>query len=230
MPDETTRRRPSGEPLAWIRQAILDGELNPNERLVEEDLRRHLGCTRATIRQALAVLEQQGLVVRERNRGARVRMISADEAIEIMEIRAVIEALIARHAARRVTPKDVKNLRAMLVQLESLSAKQDFVGYSLANVAFHAEIARLAQNPSAARILNGLRSQTIAFQFRPILEPGRAAEIDAEHRTVVAALAERDEVAAEAAMRVHIDNVGRALRTAIASRQIAQRSMIALES
>jgi DNA-binding GntR family transcriptional regulator len=230
MPDENARRRPSGEPLAWITQAILHGELSPNERLVEEDLRRHLGCTRATIRQSLAVLEQQGLVVRERNRGARVRMISANEAIEIMEIRAVIEALIARHAARRITPKDVGKLRAMLAQLESLSANQDFVGYSLANVVFHAEIARLAQNPSAERILNSLRSQTIAFQFRPILEPGRAAEIDAEHRTVVAALAERDEVAAEVAMRVHIDNVGRALQTAIANRQIAQRSMIALES
>ena len=230
MPDDKVPPRGSGDPTARLREAILQGRFSPNERLVEEDLGQRFGSTRASIRQALAVLEQQGLVVRERNRGARVRLISAAEAVEIMEIRSLIEGLMARHAARRMTAKDTRRLRSMIMQLETLSAKGDFVGYSQANVSFHAEIARLAQHPSAERILHGLRSQTIAFQFRPILEPGRAAQIDAEHRVLVAALAARDEVGAEAAMRQHIDNAARALQATITARQIMQRSLVAMDA
>ena len=224
------RRKPSptasADPTARIRQAILDGHLTPNERLVEEQLVRQFISSRTTVRQALAVLEQQGLVVKERNRGARVRMISASEAIEIMAMRALIEAHIARHAARHATAKDVKRLRGYLTQLEALSAKQEYIAYSELNVEFHAEIARLAQNETAERILNGLRSQTIAFQFQPILEQGRAAQIDEEHRRVVEALASGNGTAAERAMRVHINNVGRALEAAIASRQLVRRITI----
>jgi DNA-binding GntR family transcriptional regulator len=229
MSDEARQRRASGDPTQRIRQAILGGQFNPNERLVEEDLVRQFGGTRAAVRQTLAVLEEQGLVTKERNRGARVRLISAAEAIEIMEIRSVIEALIARHAARRITASGVETLRAMTKRLESLSAKRDFVAYSQVNVEFHAEIARMAQNPSAERILNGLRSQTIAFQYRPILEVGRAVEIDAEHRILIAALAAADEGAAEAAMRSHIDNAARALRAAIAGREMVVRSMMSVD-
>jgi DNA-binding GntR family transcriptional regulator len=226
MPEHIIERRASGDPTPRIRKAILAGEFSPNERLVEEDLGRRFGSNRAGIRQALAVLEQQGLVIRERNRGARVRLVSAAEAIEIMEIRAMVEALVARHAARRITAEDAARLRAMIAHLETLSAKHDFVGYSQANVEFHAEIARLARHASAERILNALRSQTVAFQFRPILEPGRAAQIDAEHRVLVAALAAGDEAGAEAAMRVHIDNAARALQATIANRQLMQRAMM----
>jgi DNA-binding GntR family transcriptional regulator len=229
MSDEKTDRRASGDPTPRIRNALLTGQFSPNERLVEEDLVRRFGSTRASVRQALAVLEQQGLVIRERNRGARVRLISAAEAMEIMEVRSVVEALIARHAARRITTKDVKRLRAMCAHMESLTLRHDFVAYSQTNVDFHAEIARLAQHQCAERMLNGLRSETVAFQFRPILEPGRAMEIDEEHRQLVAALSSGDEVAAEAAMRVHIDNAGHALRAAIAGRQMVQRSLMSVD-
>ncbi len=221
MPDDQSVRA-SADPTPRIRQAILEGRFSPNERLVEEELVRIFGSTRPAIRQALAVLEQQGLVVRERNRGARVRLISAAEAIEIMELRAAIEAMVARHAARRITAVDIDRLRGMIAHLEALTASGDLVSYSQANVAFHAAIARIAQHPSAERILNGLRSQTVAFQYRPILEPGRAAAIDAEHRVLVAALAAGDEASAEAAMRTHIENAGRALQAAIAGRRMVR--------
>ncbi len=217
MPDDQSVRA-SADPTPRIRQAILEGRFSPNERLVEEELVRIFGSTRPAIRQALAVLEQQGLVVR----GARVRLISAAEAIEIMELRAAIEAMVARHAARRITAVDIDRLRGMIAHLEALTASGDLVSYSQANVAFHAAIARIAQHPSAERILNGLRSQTVAFQYRPILEPGRAAAIDAEHRVLVAALAAGDEASAEAAMRTHIENAGRALQAAIAGRRMVR--------
>ena len=82
-----------------LREAIMREELLPNERLIEMDLAQSLGAGRAAIRTALARLEQEGLVQRERYRGARVRLISEAEAIEILEVRASLESLVARYAA-----------------------------------------------------------------------------------------------------------------------------------
>src|SRR3982750_2208863 len=95
-----------------LRRAILDGQVLPNERLVEADLTSRFKLGRAAVRTALARLEQDGPVEGEPFRGARARAISLEEAIEILEARAVVEGLAARHAARNATPADVAALRA----------------------------------------------------------------------------------------------------------------------
>ena len=82
-----------------LRKAIVSGELLPGERLLEEDLSARLGFGRAAVRMALVRLEHDGLVQRERHRGARVRRVSESEAVEILEARAALEGLAARHAA-----------------------------------------------------------------------------------------------------------------------------------
>lgn len=214
------------DPTVRLRQALLDGRFFPNERLVEADLVARFGGTRASVRQALAVLEQQGLVVRERNRGARVRLVREREAVEIVEIRARLEALTARHAAEHATPEDIGRLEAMLRAMEAQAAAHDLTGYAASNVAFHAEITRLADLPTTARMLDALHFQTVAFQFRPLFEPGRAAEVDAEHRALVAAIASGDGDAAEHAMRHHIDNVKRALAAAIVARRLERGPLL----
>jgi DNA-binding GntR family transcriptional regulator len=92
------RSRSANDVAELLRRAIVSGELAPNERLVELDLARDLATNRAVVRGALAQLEQQRLVVREPNRGVRVRSYSAEEAAEILETRATL-------AARRALPK-----------------------------------------------------------------------------------------------------------------------------
>lgn len=214
---------PRGDPTARIRRAILDGGFFPNERLVETELATRFGATRTSIRLALAVLEQQGLVIRERNRGARVRLVSESEAIEIAEVRARLEALIARHAAFHATSTDLSRLETMLRAMEAQAATHRLDEYSASNLAFHAELARIAQMPATARILISLQFQTVVFQFRPIFEPGRAAAVNAEHRALVAALAAGDGDAAERAMYDHLRNVKGALEAAIGSRRVERR-------
>ena len=76
----------------------------PNERLIESDLIDSLGVSRAAVRIILAQLENEGLVVREPNRGARVRMVSEAEAIEITQTRAALESLVAQQAALSARP------------------------------------------------------------------------------------------------------------------------------
>jgi acetyl esterase/lipase len=94
-----------------LHEAILSGELLPHERLIETELAERVGVGRAAIRTALARLEQDGLVEHEPHRGAKVRAISEQEAIEILEVRSVLEGLIARYAAINATPQDLHELQ-----------------------------------------------------------------------------------------------------------------------
>ncbi len=205
-------KRGLDDPTAPIRDAIIGGSFLPNERLIEEDLVQRFKANRGAVRLALARLEQEGLIVREPNRGARVRLVSGKEAVEIAEARAMLEALVARHAAIKVTQQDIENLHAILRELEGLIAEEDMVGFSQANMRFHSMIVDIADHPTAARLLLGLRAQSVVFQYRQILQPGRVAILMQEHEELVRALASRDPDAAEQAMRSHLDNTAAALR------------------
>jgi len=99
-----------------LRAAIMQEKFLPNERLIEIDLAQSLGAGRAAIRTALARLEQEGLVQRERYRGARVRLISEAEAIQILEARAALESLAARYAALNVTHEESDTLFMLLAE------------------------------------------------------------------------------------------------------------------
>src|SRR5437879_10980589 len=116
-----------------LRNEIVSGRFHPNERLVEADLARLLGAGRTTIRAALVRLDQEGMVTRELNRGARVRLLSDREALEIEEVRAALEQLIARHAAANVTPADLRDLNGMLAEMWRRAELGDPLGYSELN-------------------------------------------------------------------------------------------------
>src|SRR6185503_2143354 len=100
-PVAIVKRKP--DLAAALRQAIIGGELMPNERLIELDLAARFGANRVQVRSALSKLEGEGLVVSEPNRGARVRVVTPQEALEITEARAAMEMLVAAKAAERAT-------------------------------------------------------------------------------------------------------------------------------
>src|SRR6266571_6241268 len=101
-----------------LRQAIMAGDMAPGQRLVEEELAGTLGVTRASLRAALFDLTAEGLVERIPNRGARVRTISVDEAVAIIECRMVLEGLCAAKAAERVTESEATRLRQLGAEME----------------------------------------------------------------------------------------------------------------
>ena len=110
-----TPREPA-DVTAHLREAIARGRLTPNERLIEEELARDYGVNRANIRMALAMLDQEGLVVREPNRGARVRAVSDSEAIEIAETRLAIEGMISAGQADKLVRHAEKQDDAAVVR------------------------------------------------------------------------------------------------------------------
>lgn len=200
---------------ARLREAITRGLLMPNERLIEADLAATYRVNRAHIRTALAMLDQEGLVVRERNRGARVRAITDDEAIEIAQTRLAIEAMVAGQAAARANNADKKALRAIEADMRRAVKNADDLGFSRCNAALHGEIQRMAGNATATRILSTLRSHLLRLQYRVILLPGRPQSSLAEHQAIVAALCANDADAAETAMRKHLTSFMSLLKQAI---------------
>src|SRR4051795_356347 len=110
------------EPAAYaaLHAAIVSGELSPGERLIEEELAEQLGQSRGAVRGAILRLGHEGLVVRERNRGARVRRFTPAEAIEILEARAALESLAAGYAAERRTDADARELQSLVEDMRRL--------------------------------------------------------------------------------------------------------------
>src|SRR3954451_19931779 len=203
-----------------LRDAIVAGELLPSERLVEEDLARRLGLGRAAVRMALVRLEHDGLVERERNRGARVRRGSEAEAVEILEVRAALESLAARQAATRATPKDVRELRAILREMRVKRERGDLMAVSDANARLHRRVLEISGHGTAQRLSGMLISQIVRYQYRTVLLPGRPERSHREHTAIVDAIAAGDGEGAERAMRRHLSHVAEALRQRTAAAEV----------
>jgi DNA-binding GntR family transcriptional regulator len=214
-------------PCDRLREAIVSGEFQPNERLVESDLAVRYGAGRTAIRAALVVLDQEGLIVRERHRGARVRLISAREALEIEQVRNALERLLARSAAGRANSGDLSDLRAILAAMTERLRESDTLGYMQLNAQLHRRIWRISDNQVATKMLVTLKSQSIRFQYGTILRPGRPEQSLREHKAIVAAIAAHDPDACDAAMAVHLGHVLETLQWAIES-QDRQRPWSAL--
>jgi len=198
-----------------LREGITSGRFQPNERLVEADLTRFLGAGRTAVRAALVRLDQEGLVTRELNRGARVRLVSDREALEIEEARSALERLLARQAAVKATAAQVRQLKQILAEMRRRLAAGDSVGYSELNPGFHQLIWASAQNATASRLVLNLKSQSLRFQYHTMLRPGRPQRSLHEHETIFNAIAAHEPDAAEAAMREHLEEVVENLRWAI---------------
>src|SRR6202162_5894726 len=199
-----------------LREAIVDGRFQPNERLVEADLERAFGAGRTAIRAALVRLDQEGLVERQPNRGARVRLVSDREALEIEEVRVALEQMLARDAATRITRSGVAGLRRILKEMTARVEAGDPLGYSELNAQFHELIWSISDQGVAGTLVANLKSQSIRFQYRTILQPGRPDRSLREHQAIVEALASRDPDRSEAAMREHLSHVVETLKQAIA--------------
>ncbi len=193
--------------LDALRDAILQGEFVAGQRLVEVDLCERFGCSRFAVRAAIPVLASEGLIDVQRHRGARVRVIPIDEAIEITEVRQMLEGLTAARAAERAGPADVTELREIIRQMRHAVDAGELVSYSDANARLHALIRRVAAHDTATSIIERLRAQMVRHQFMLSLVPGRPAVSLAQHEAIVDAIEARDPVAAEEAMRRHISSV-----------------------
>jgi DNA-binding GntR family transcriptional regulator len=215
-PDQDTA--PESKPAAvqardTLRDAILRGEYLPGERLVEAQLSERLGASRFNVRAALQELSAEGLVEVQRNRGAQVRKVSMREAVEITEVRMMVEGLVAARAAERVDDIQAAELAEIGVRMRQAVELGEYRGYSDLNQRLHALIREIAGHQTADRIIETLRGQLVRHQFMLSLLPGRPQVSLPQHERIITAIGDRDPKAAELAMREHIASVIEALRS-----------------
>ena len=202
-----------GTVLDSLRDAILAGEFAAGQRLVEVDLCERFDSSRFAVRAAIPVLASEGLVDVQRHRGARVRVIPFEEAIEITEVRRLLEGLAAARAAQRVTAAQAMELQEVIRQMREAVASAELMRYSDANARLHALIRAIAAHETATGIIERLRAQMVRHQFMLSLVPGRPTVSLAQHERIVAAIVARDPAEAEAAMQDHIASVIEALKS-----------------
>jgi DNA-binding GntR family transcriptional regulator len=200
--------------VGHLRDAIMNGDVVPGQRLVEAELAELLGVTRASVRAALFDLSADGLVERIPNRGARVRSVPLAEAIAITECRMVLEGLCAAKAAELATPDQIERLTAIGEQMAAAVAAGEPLKYSALNRELHQSVHEMSGQTVAAGLLKRLNAQIVRHQFQLALRPGRTHVSLPEHLAIIEAIAAGDPVAAEAAARAHLASVIGALREA----------------
>lgn len=183
-----------------IKNAILSGRYRPGDRLVEESLAEWLGVSRNPVREALRHLEAEGFVEITPRRGASVATLGADEAQELFEVRAALEALSARLAANRVTDQQLGSLEEVVVRGEEAARAGRFEVLPDLNTAFHMRMVEIAGNGQLGRLIAELRDR-IQWVYSHHIER-RAADSWKEHRQLYEAVAARTpELAAHVALR-----------------------------
>jgi len=198
-----------------IRGQILDGKLRPGARLVEDRLSIELGVSRVPVREALLGLSREGLVTLERNRGASVTDISPETVAELVEVRALLEGLNAKLAARRHDPEIVAELRDTLKRGNAASKNGSPEELSRLNAEFHERLTEASRNSVLAGIMRSLRERTgLAFALN-----GRARARDdwQEHAGILAAVIDGDEELATLLATRHVHNAASAFAKAHAT-------------
>lgn len=190
-----------------IKEAILDLTLKPGSPLVEDELARQLGTSKTPVRDALLALERDGLVTKIPYKGTYVSDVSLKDATEIFELRAVLEGLAARLAARSFSPKELDEAERLLGAADEARARGDFGAASSYGAQFHRLIDLRADNRRLMPILEKLEEQLRRLRRMSDLLEGRLTKSAREHRQILAALRTGDPSQVEQAMRQHLESV-----------------------
>ncbi|BAH53622.1 GntR family transcriptional regulator [Rhodococcus opacus] len=195
-----------------LRALILSGHYEPDSRLTESELTTQLQISRGTIRSVLARLAQEGYVTAEANRSARTPSFSVDEAVEILETRAVLEAALAAKAAERATDTDIA---AMTETCKRMWDWQEVPGgreeYANLNRKFHEQVKRAARQTTLTRFVDSLLYPLVMQQYQEADREQPRTDSVKEHEAILAAIVTHNPEAAAAAMRHHLSAARRTL-------------------
>ena len=188
-----------------LRQAIRDGLLPPGERLMEIPLAEELGVSRTPIREAIRILEQEGLVVMIPRRGTYVADMSLKDVTEVFELRSILEELAAELAAERITNEEIEALEQHLVEIGNYMNENNLDKVVQADILFHEILYKASRNDRLVEMINNLREQTLRFRTLSMSQTGRLAKTWDEHRQLVEAISDRDVERARQIARIHME-------------------------
>lgn len=194
----TSRRGRTADAIAEIlREAILDGAMEPSTWLREEELARELAVSRTPIREALGRLSAEWLVTITARQGAVVTPLSLEDVLDLFDVRERLEWLAARLAARHRSASDLQDMERIVAQMDQAAARRRLTNLIKLNVVFHRAIRRIARNRFLDRFLAHAEQAYRPFGRATYEFPGRIEAVLGEHRAILAAIEASDMEGAE---------------------------------
>ncbi|MER3426290.1 MAG: hypothetical protein C4299_03880 [Thermoleophilia bacterium] len=187
-----------------IRQAIVDGRLSPGQRLKEEELARELGISRTPVREALLILQAEGLVEAAPNRGATVRVHTAEDLEDLYQLRALLEGYAARRAATRMSDEIVAALWSSCERFEAVAKDGEVVDLVKENLFFHNAILETAGSARLAAMVRKVIELPLVYRSYIWYTPEQRLISAHYHRQIARAFEARDAERAELLMKEHV--------------------------
>jgi DNA-binding GntR family transcriptional regulator len=194
-----------------LREQIISGALPAGERVNETRITRELSLSRSPVREALRILESEGLVTLEPHRGARVRTVSEEDLEEIFDVRLMIESHGVLRHLHRLAPEALTPVRRAVEDARAALGAGDIDGWHRASLRFHDGLVMLASNRHLTRLHEELKTSLRRYQISVVAPPGEPERFQVEHEAILEALEEgRVERGAELVAR-HVMNLKKAL-------------------
>lgn len=188
-----------------LRDAIITGEFQPGERLMEMKLANEMGVSRTPVREAIKKLEAEGLVIMNPRRGAQVAPINEKDLKDILEIRKALESLSCRIACGKVNPDDVKHLRSINRAVAKAVRENDIPEIVERDVEFHDAINLITDNARLAKFLGQLKEHLYRYRLEFIKNMENCNTIIEDHERIIEAIAQKNADVACKEIEDHIE-------------------------
>jgi DNA-binding GntR family transcriptional regulator len=186
-----------------VAQWILKGELSAGQKLTEQEVALRLGVSRGPVREAFRALEDLGLVQIEKNRGAFVRKIDLNEAVEIHDVYSALEELAARTAAGRLSATQIAELKFLVESMDAASEAEDLDRFYSLNLSFHQLLVEGSGNRRLLSVYNRLLNELHLFRRFGLMQRGEMQLSNRDHHQILGQIAAGDSNGAAEAMRRH---------------------------
>lgn len=198
-----------------LREAILKGELQPGERLMELQLASKLGVSRTPIREAIRMLEQEGLAVTMPRKGAEVARMTLKDMEDVLEVREALDELAARIACAKINDEQLENLKSIRDEFKKSLDSGDVKKIAEEDVRFHDAIYEATDNAKLIALTNNIREQMYRYRVEYLKDQNNYPILTAEHDAIVNALEQRDKEMVTAEMHTHVVNQAVAVKAVI---------------
>lgn len=189
-----------------LRDAILKGELKPKTRLMEIHLADEMGVSRTPVREAIRLLEKEGLVITYPRRGAVVAHMTVKDMEDVLEIRETLDIFAVKKACDNANSDTISLLEERMEAFKEAVKGNDSKTIVEADEAFHRVIYECADNPKLIVIINGLKEQMYRYRFEYIKESTMLKNLMEEHELILNGIKSRDKEFVARIMKAHLDN------------------------
>jgi len=202
-----------------LQQAIYSGKFKSDERITEKEIAEELGVSRTPVREALYRLASTGMIKIIPHRGFIISRWSAKEIKDVMEIRVALEMLAVRLTIQRISPKEIDELKILLIEMEEAVKKEDITRASQLNTLFHDKIIIASKNKELSQAIEPIKNKIYHFRIISISSPNRLKESFEEHKKILDAIINKDIELAQGLISQHIKKVGLIIKEKIEEKQ-----------